>query len=126
MNDERIKRILWVDDEKSILMMVSMLLKSYNYEIETVGSAKEALDILANDSNFDLVGTDLRMAKFDGLEMAKAIKQNYPEIPVIILSAHASDSAMKAATDLGVFAYITKPIKVEVLLETIENAISGA
>ncbi|OVE75300.1 hypothetical protein BVX97_05110, partial [bacterium E08(2017)] len=71
MSDTDKKRILWVDDEATVLMMVTMLLENNGYEVVTADSGSHALEILEQDSAFDLVGTDLRMAKIDGLEMAR-------------------------------------------------------
>ena len=125
MNEEAKKRLLWVDDEPTVLMMVAMLLQSYNYEVVTAESSKEALDILEQDPNFDLLGTDIRMAKMDGLDMARVVKERYPNLPIIVLSAHASDEAREIAAQIGVLAYIHKPFKVDDLLNTIESALAN-
>lgn len=107
-------------------MMVAMLLQGHGYEVVTAGSGKEALDILEGDSAFDLIGTDVRMAKMDGLDMARVVKERYPKLAIIVLSAHASDEAKAIADQIGVFAYINKPFIVDNLLTAINNAINSS
>ncbi|OVE74491.1 hypothetical protein BVX94_00140 [bacterium B17] len=124
MSGDSKRRILWVDDEPTVLMMVAMLLKSHNMEVEIADSAAEALNILEKDSNFDLIGTDVRMAKIDGLEMSRKIKEKYPHLPIVVLSAHASDTAKEIAQEIGVYAYINKPFQVDDLLSVINDAIN--
>jgi CheY-like chemotaxis protein len=119
------KPILWVDDEPTVLMMVAMLLQSYDYEVTTAGSAKEALEMLKQDQSYDLIGTDIRMAECDGLEMSQTIKELYPSLKIIVLSAHASDDAQAIAEKIGVYAYIHKPFKVDNLLTVINEAIDA-
>jgi CheY-like chemotaxis protein len=125
MSDEQKQRILWVDDEPTVLMMVAMLLQGHNYEVETAESGQEALEMLEKDSNFDLIGTDIRMANMDGLEMAKTVRDKYSDIPIIVLSAHASEKAKAVAEQIGVYAYLHKPFKIDNLLIVIKEAIDS-
>lgn len=101
-----------------------MLLQGYDFDVTTADTAKEALEILEKDHSFHLIGTDVRMAGCDGLEMSKTIKELYPELKIVVLSAHASEDAQSIAEEIGVFAYINKPFKIDALLEVINRAIS--
>ena len=82
------KRILLVDDEPAVLQSLRILLTSDGYEVETAWSSKEAWDMV-NQDNFDLVVTDFNLPGMKGDELAARIKEHWPEIPVMMLTASA-------------------------------------
>lgn len=117
------QRLLLVDDDASLLTLLSIRLRSLGLEVETVGSGAEALAKLPT-FNPHLVLTDLRMAEMDGLALYEQIHQHYPTLPVIIMTAHGTIQEAVDATSRGVFGFITKPIDHVELNEKIRQALN--
>ncbi|MEG1552325.1 MAG: sigma-54 dependent transcriptional regulator [Kiritimatiellia bacterium] len=114
-------RILIVDDEARILLLLESLLKSAGFEVTIAHQGQEALEVM-NTVSVDIVLTDLRMAPMDGMSLFAEIRQRTPEIPVILLTAYASVETAIEAMKQGIFDYITKPFKVDELLATMRRA----
>jgi two-component system response regulator PilR (NtrC family) len=115
--------ILVVDDEESMLEFMEIALSREGYKVSCVQEGKKALEMLSGKSEFDLVISDLRMGEFDGLELLRASKKIYPDIPFIFVTAYASSDTAIEALKLGAFDYITKPFQVEELKNLISNAL---
>ena len=116
-------RILLVDDDASLLKLMSMRLRSQGYEVDTADSAEGALDRL-RQQRADLVLSDLRMGGMDGLALFERIQAQWLGMPVIIMTAHGTIPDAIQATRSGVFSFLTKPIDKDELLVTIEHALS--
>ncbi|MGL6626479.1 sigma 54-interacting transcriptional regulator [Aeromonas jandaei] len=116
-------RILLVDDDVSLLKLMSMRLRSQGYEVDTADSAEGALDRL-RQQRADLVLSDLRMGGMDGLALFERIQAQWLGLPVIIMTAHGTIPDAIQATRSGVFSFLTKPIDKDELLATIEQALS--
>lgn len=115
-------RILLVDDEATILTVLSTLLKSEGYEVITALGGEQAKKKL-DEENFDIVISDIRMSPVDGMQVLKYIHDNYPDTSVIMLTAYGSIETAIQAMKLGAYDYITKPFKVEELLLTVRRAL---
>ncbi|TQV88731.1 sigma 54-interacting transcriptional regulator [Aliikangiella coralliicola] len=115
--------ILLVDDDPSLLKLLSLRIESAGYQVTTADSAQVALDFLKSN-NVDLVITDLKMEPMDGMELQQQIQIKYPSIPVIMLTAHGSIPDAVTATKRGIFTFLTKPVDKESLFENIEKAIA--
>lgn len=115
-------KILVVDDDVSLLRLMSMRLTSANYDVLTCESGEKALAYAANFRP-QVVITDLKMDGMDGIALFKEIQNRNPTQPVIILTAHGTIPDAVEATKQGVFAYLTKPFDSKVLLEIISNAL---
>ena len=115
-------RILLVDDDRDLLHLISVRLKANGYDVNAVGSAEEALTRLATYRPHAVV-TDLRMPGMDGMSLFEYIQQRYLNLPVIILTAHGTIPDAVAATQQGVFEYLTKPFEGNVLLNKLEKAL---
>lgn len=115
-------RILIVDDDPSLLKLLSMRLSAANYEVETAGNAHTALAKLPRCKP-QLVITDLRMEGMDGLSLFEEIQKRYSSLPVIILTAHGTIPDAISATRKGIFSYLTKPFDARHLLTVIEEAL---
>lgn len=115
-------KILLVDDDISLLKLLSIRLKSSGYEIQTAESAHQALTRLAVFQPH-LVITDLRMGDMDGLALFDRVHQQYPFLPVILLTAHGTISGAVDATRKGIFSYLTKPFDSQQLLKEIQQAL---
>lgn len=114
-------KILIVDDEVRILILLQSLLKANGYETATAKNGSDALDLIRK-GDINLVITDLRMAPMDGLELIAEIKALQPKIPVILLTAYASVETAIDAMKCGAFDYLTKPFKVDEMLATVKRA----
>ena len=104
--------ILFVDDEAEIRFTVEEYLSRKGYDITVVDSGLKALE-LVKARNFDIVFTDLKMPKFSGLELLKAIKEFRPEIEVIILTGYGTVKSAVEALKLGGYDFLQKPIKLD-------------
>ncbi len=120
-------RLLLVDDDASLLKLMSIRLDAEGFAVQTVESAEEALQALRNDPA-DLVITDLRMEGASGLDLFEQVRHFHPGLPVIIMSAQGTIPEAVSATQMGVFEFLTKPVEKKVLLSTINAALqqSGA
>jgi two-component system response regulator GlrR len=115
-------RILLVDDDADLLRLLAMRLQAAGHEILTAGSGEQALALLAVERP-RLVITDMRMPGMDGNALFEAIRASNPGLPVIILTAHGTIPDAVAATNRGVFGYLTKPYEPKALLEQVERAL---
>jgi two-component system response regulator GlrR len=115
-------RILVVDDDPGLLRLLTIRLRSQKYEVEPVASAAEALAAVARVRP-DLVVTDLRMAQMDGIALLKELQRRWPSLNVILLTAHGTIPDAVKATQSGAFAFLTKPVEKEHLLDEVRRAL---
>ncbi len=115
--------ILIVDDEPSILQSLSGLLSDEGFEIKTATNGYEGLKRIEEGSP-DLVLLDIWMPGIDGIETLKEIKKNYPTIPVIIITGHGTIETAVKATKLGAYDLIEKPLSIDKVIVTINNALN--
>lgn len=115
-------RILLVDDEPSILSVLSGLLKGKGFETQPSLGGRKALELL-HEGSYDLMITDIRMEPVDGLELLKTAKSLYPNMSVIVVSAFGSVETAVEAMKEGAFDYVTKPFKVDELMITVQRAL---
>ncbi len=115
--DAQLTRILIVDDEESILWALSqnLSLMSDTYAIGTATSAEEALAIMQT-TRIDIVITDLRLPKMDGLAFSAVVRERAPNTRVIMMTAFGNDDIEKRAFAAGCYAFIEKPFSIEILL----------
>ncbi len=116
------KRILLVDDDSGLRHLLSLRLNRAGYQVSLADSGPQALGYLA-PIRPDLIITDLRMESMDGMELFERIREGYPTLPVIILTAYGSIPEAVEATKRGVFSFLTKPFDSATLLEEIEKAL---
>ena len=116
-------RILIVDDDPDILRLLTFRLEGADYAVESADSAERALARLSVAMP-QLVITDLRMSGMDGMALFENIHKSNPTLPVIILTAHGTIPDAVAATQRGVFGYLTKPFDSKELLQQVEKAVS--
>ena len=114
--------ILIVDDEEIARKNLEHILKKEGYAVTTAGGGMEALEKIAKNA-FDVIITDLKMEKVDGLVLLEKVKSRHPHTIVIMITGHASiDSAVEAIRK-GAFHYITKPFKLEEVRDTVREAV---
>ncbi|WP_321279817.1 sigma-54 dependent transcriptional regulator [Marinifilum fragile] len=119
------KRILIIDDDATICLMLQGLLKRKGFDADTVFSAGEAIKKLENET-FDLVLSDFRLPDFDGLELLQKIKAMHPSVPVIIMTSYADIRTAVSAIKMGAFEYVTKPLNPDEILLLINSALEKA
>jgi two-component system response regulator GlrR len=119
---QRKGRILLVDDDPGLLRLLSIRLRAEGYEVEAVESAHKALATLNNFSP-DLVITDLRMDKMDGIGLLKELQTRSPGLRVVIITAHGTIPDAVTATQHGAFGFLTKPIDKDELMSLVERAL---
>ncbi|WP_043635377.1 response regulator [Desulfovibrio sp. TomC] len=115
-------RVMVIDDEKVVGDMLRIHLTKRGYQVETFLSAASALLRLEQEP-FDLIVTDFKMKGMDGMELLKTVKERYPDIQVIMITAFAHlDTAIEAFRG-QVHDFFPKPFKIKDLLESIERAL---
>lgn len=114
--------LLLVDDDPSLLKLLGMRLTSEGFTVTTATNGQDALRLLQREK-IDLVISDLRMDEMDGLALFAEIQKNQPGMPVIILTAHGSIPEAVAATQQGVFSFLTKPVDRDALYKAIDDAL---
>ncbi|GDX05011.1 two-component system response regulator GlrR [Buttiauxella selenatireducens] len=123
MTQRKPARLLLVDDDPGLLKLLGMRLTSEGYTVSTAESGAEGLRLLGREK-IDLVISDLRMDEMDGMALFAEIQKVQPGMPVIILTAHGSIPDAVAATQQGVFSFLTKPVDKDALYKAIDEALS--
>ena len=119
-------RILVIDDEVDMLMLLRMIIEdNTDYDVETTNNPSEGLKNLT-EKEYDLVITDLKMPGMDGIELFDELKEIRPGIPVIIITAYGSLETADEAMKKGVVDFITKPFRKDHILFTIKRVLELA
>ena len=115
------QKILIIDDEPTLIRILKDRLTKNGYEVSTASDGQEGLD-MARSQGPDLILLDLMLPKMNGFEVCRILKfdEVYSKIPIILVTARASESDMKTGKEVGADAYIVKPIDFNVLMETIK------
>lgn len=118
------KKILIIDDEQEMLVSLNKILSSNDdYNISLLSDSEEAINRVKNEK-FDLVITDLQMKKFTGMDILKAVLNEYPDTSVIMISGYGTIEASVQAMKEGAFDFIEKPFASKKLISCIERAIN--
>ncbi len=117
--------LLLIDDEPNILTTLRRALEIEGYEVEVAGGGRVGLEKVAA-RDFDLVLLDVMMPELDGLQTLELIRGRDPELPVIMMSGHATIDTAVQATKLGAGDFLEKPLSTEKTLLTIRNALALA
>ena len=115
-------RVLLIDDEPDILELLTITLNGMSIESQaaiSLATAKEAL----RSQQFDFCLTDMRLPDGNGLDIVKMVQQDYPDMPVAVISAHGNMSIAVQALKDGAFDFISKPVKLQVLRELVDTAL---
>lgn len=115
--------ILVVDDERSMRDFLKILLEKEGHEVHAAEHAEAALNLIP-EHNFDVVVTDIRMPGMSGIELLGKIKEDSPELAVIMITAFASPDDAVLAMKNGAFDYISKPFNVDEIKSVVESATS--
>ncbi|HVS65139.1 MAG TPA: sigma-54 dependent transcriptional regulator [Thermoanaerobaculia bacterium] len=118
------RRVLIVDDERSIRETLRMILEYERYEVEEAASGHEALAKVSERIPAAAL-LDVKMPDMDGLEVLRSLRERGVEAPVIVISGHGDVATAVEATRLGAFDFLEKPLQRERVLLTLRNAIEG-
>lgn len=115
-------KVLVVDDEPQILLLVSRFLQREGYEVETASGGKEALERLA-ETPFVLVLSDLKMPHLDGIALLEQVRELYPDTIFILMTAFGTIDSAVSVLRRGAYDYLTKPLDLEDLVSTVARAL---
>jgi DNA-binding response OmpR family regulator len=114
-------KLLLVDDEAGYVKVLAKRLAKRNVDVTPALSGSEAIRILRNN-RFDAAVLDLKMEDMDGIEVLKVFKLMEPQMPVIMLTGHGSETAAREGIEFGAFDYLMKPCDLVELVEKIKEA----
>ncbi len=120
--DSNKPNILIIDDEPSICWALSELAKSMGFEAETASDASDGMSKLA-DGPTDVVVLDIQLPGFSGLDVLPKIKSDYPDVPVVVITAFGTMETAITAIQRGAFEYLLKPVDMEVLKTVLSAAV---
>ncbi len=116
-------QILVVNDEESIREVVASMLNQAGYSTRRAASGMEALELLECGEDFGLILTDMMMPEMDGIALLERIKERYPDVPVVMVTAVHDVSVALAAIRNGAYDYLLKPFEREQLLVMVRRAV---
>ena len=119
------QRILLADDDPDSLEGLRTLLTAWGYEVGTASDGRAALDRVG-EFHPSVVITDIVMPALDGLELLEAVKREEPDIPVIVMTGHASLETRHRAAAGGAFGYLPKPVDAARLKSLLASAVAAA
>jgi len=117
-------RILVVDDEDSIREFLDIMLRKEGYEVTCVEDGQKAIDVLKKKS-FDMIISDLQMPHVTGIELLRHVKENYPDLLFMMITAFGTTESAVEAMKAGAYDYITKPFKIDEVRINISNALNS-
>ena len=122
MDIEKLKtiKVLYVEDDEAIMKTFSKILSKVFNSVITAVNGEEGLEkFQQNQENIDLVITDIKMPKLDGIDMAGEIRKIDPDMPCILTTAHGEYEYFLRADSVGIYRYIQKPLNVNELLKAV-------
>lgn len=122
---EKNAHILIIDDEKNYLLVLQTLLEDEGYTVTALSDPETALAFL-QESEVDVVVTDMKMPRITGLDVLERVKKQWPYTPVLIMTAFGTIESAVETMKYGAFDYITKPFSNDELLLSIHNAVELA
>ena len=114
-------RLLLVEDDENLLRLLTIRLQGEGYDVTPSNNATQALRMMFNNT-FDVVLSDIRMPGLDGLSFFDEIIHRYINLPVVLMTAHGTIKDAVAATQKGVFGFLTKPIDHDELRKVLARA----
>ena len=124
MSERAPYRVLVADDEPNIRNMLSFFLEQHNFVCSQAGDAESAM-VIARDEKFDLIVTDVRMPGVSGIEALRAIKQDDPAQPVMMITGTTGTDVADEAMTLGASDFVTKPFSLHDMLGRIDEVIAS-
>ncbi len=123
MSERAPYRVLVADDEPNFRNMLTFFLEQHDFVCSQAGDAESAM-VIARDEKFDLIVMDVRMPGVSGIEALKAIKQDDPAQPVMMITGMTEKDTAEEAMTLGASDFVTKPFSLHDMLGRIDEAIA--
>ena len=117
------KKVLIVDDNPNMSVLLSDILEIFEYEGKLASDGKEALEKIKDD-DYALVFTDLRMPKMDGFDLLKAIKKEHPDLPVVIITGYSVGETQNTIVTEKADGFLNKPFKVNEIKELLSKLLN--
>ncbi|MBI5533789.1 MAG: response regulator [Deltaproteobacteria bacterium] len=118
-------RILLVDDELDFIEPLARRMERRGMQCVALQDGEKALALIQTE-RFNCVVLDVRMPGIDGIEVLRRIRRDHPDLPVVLLTGHASVELGVRGMQLGAFEYLLKPIDLDDLLDTVRRAADHA
>ena len=118
-------QVLVIDDDAVVGRSFDRVLSDKGYEVSTALSGEEALETI-NETNFDVVFTDIKMPGMDGLEVTERIKARCPWTPVVVITGYGTDDNEAKASVLGASGFVRKPLTPEMIESITMKAVNDA
>ena len=118
-------QVLVIDDDAVVGRSFDRVLSEKGYEVSTALSGEEALETI-NETNFDVVFTDIKMPGIDGLEVTERIKARCPWTPVVVITGYGTDENEAKASVLGASGFVRKPLTPEMIESITMKAVNDA
>jgi len=115
-------RLLIVDDEEPQRLMLGSILERAGFSVQTVADGQEAIEQI-KAATFDLLLTDQRMPRMNGIQLLDTVRREQPDLPVVLMTAHGTVSTAVEAMKRGAADYLTKPFERDELLLVVEKAL---
>jgi CheY-like chemotaxis protein len=119
------KKILIVEDNPQMSALLSDILEVFNCKSKQACDGEEALSCLKN-SPFDLIITDLKMPKMDGIDLLTAVKQEFPKVPIVVITGFGVDSKKSELISTKADGYLAKPFKVTEIENLLKKIFAAA
>jgi DNA-binding NtrC family response regulator len=116
-------QVLVIDDDEVVGRSFDRVLSDKGYEVRTVLSGEEAMETM-NESDFDVVFTDIKMPGMDGLEVTQRIKERCPWTPVVVITGYGTEENESRAAVLGASGFVRKPLTPEIIESVTLKAMS--
>jgi two-component system nitrogen regulation response regulator NtrX len=117
-----VSHVLVVDDEQGIRQVLEDVLGDEGYQVTAVENGFQALEVLARET-IDLVILDVWLPNMGGIDVLKRIKQDWPDVEVVVISGHANINMAVQAVKIGAFDFLEKPLSLEKTITVVENAL---
>jgi len=115
-------KILVVDDEPVVLNSCRKVLEEDGFDVRLVPSADKALKVI-KDEGFDLLLVDVKMPKHDGIYLMQKVKEQWPDIPIIVMSGYPTPDTITDGAKMGAAAFIAKPFTPDELIKELRQVI---
>lgn len=125
--DIRKPRIAVVDDEKLLILVLSSIMRQYNYEADFYSSPVKALDTITQDAGrYQLVISDIRMPEMDGITFARKVRALAPSVPIVFMTGAVSPQLRQEVNGLGNVVVLEKPFPLETTLREVIQQFVGS
>jgi CheY-like chemotaxis protein len=120
-NEEKTYNILVVEDTKTNQIVIQLMLSRLGYNVTLADNGKQAVELIKNDEQFDLIFMDISMPVMDGIEATKQIRAKSLSVPIIALTAHTMDDDKDECLKAGMNEFMLKPMRINEISSVIER-----